>query len=64
MHLVGCVVVLGMQAKPGAGNGNFISKRQRVSLISWVWDMRILRTEKRGIRKFSFVTDRLKETQR
>ena len=59
MHLVGCVVVLGMQAKSGAGNGNFISNRQRVSLILWVWDIRILRTEKRGIRKFSFVTDRL-----
>ena len=36
MHLVGCVVVLVMQAKSGAGNRNLISKRQRVSLILWV----------------------------
>ena len=59
MHLMGCVVVLGMQAKSGAGIGNFISKRHRVSFIVWVWDMRILRTEKRGIRKFTFAADRL-----
>ena len=59
MHLVGCVAVLGMQATSGAGIGNVISKRQRVSLILWVWDMRILSTEKRGIRKFIFAADRL-----
>ena len=59
MHLVGCVVVLGMRAKSGTAIGNFISKRQRVSFILWVWDLRILRTEKRGIRKFSFAADRL-----
>ena len=43
------VVVLGMRAKSGAGIGNFISTRQRVSFILWVWDTRILRTEKRAI---------------
>ena len=48
MHLVGCVVVLGMRATSRAGIGNVISKLQRVSFILWVWDMRILRTEKEG----------------
>ena len=59
MHLVGCVAVLGMQATSGAGIGNVISKQQQVSFILWVWDMRILSTEKRGIRKFIFAADRL-----
>ena len=59
MHLVGCVLVLGMRAKSGAGIGNFINNQQRVSFIVWVWDMRILRTEKRGIRKFTFAADHL-----
>ena len=54
---MGCVVVLGMRATSRAGIGNVISKLQRVSFILWVWDMRILRTEKRGIRKFTFACE-------